>query len=111
MLVLSRKCGESVVIGGCVCVVVGKIRSTRIQLIFPDAPCGIGIWREGLPETAKPEAEGTLVLNRRAGEAVCMDPDITIRVLRIYSNNRVQLGFEAPREVLILRGEIPPNAA
>ena len=46
-----------------------------------------------------------LILTRRQGDAVQIDDDISIRVLRI-SNNQVRLGFEAPDTRRVWRKEI-----
>lgn len=46
-----------------------------------------------------------LVLTRKAGEKIVLDGNITLTVIEI-SGNRVKLAFEAPDDVLILRGEL-----
>ena len=46
-----------------------------------------------------------LVLSRRNGEAVCIAADIEVKVLEICGG-RVKLGFSAPSNVEIHRGEI-----
>ena len=47
-----------------------------------------------------------LVLSRKAQEQIRIGENITISVLKIKGNS-VQIGIEAPREVPILRGELP----
>lgn len=47
-----------------------------------------------------------LVLTRREGEVVLIGDDIRVMVVRIKPNGQVQLGIEAPRDVLVLREEI-----
>jgi carbon storage regulator CsrA len=54
-----------------------------------------------------------LVLSRKNGESVCIDADIEVKVLEICGG-RVKLGFSAPSNVEIQRGEIsggPPRCA
>lgn len=45
-----------------------------------------------------------LVIHRQPGQAVVIDGRITVRVLRV-SQGRVELGFDAPRDVPIERTE------
>ena len=51
-----------------------------------------------------------LVLTRRRGEKVCIGDDITFVVLEVDAK-RVRLGFDAPREVPILRTELQGKIA
>lgn len=46
-----------------------------------------------------------LVLTRKVGEKICIGDDITITVVEI-DRGKVRLGFEAPREVQIMRSEL-----
>lgn len=46
-----------------------------------------------------------LVLNRREGEKLVIDGDITLIITKIRGN-QVMIGIEAPKEVKILRGEL-----
>jgi len=46
-----------------------------------------------------------LVLTRRNGQSIRIGPDIEVHVVRI-EGDRVVLGFDAPREVPIARGEL-----
>lgn len=46
-----------------------------------------------------------LVIRRRPGESILIGEDIAIEVLEI-GPGRVKLGIKAPREVVVLRGEI-----
>jgi carbon storage regulator CsrA len=45
-----------------------------------------------------------LVLSRRIGERICIEPGIEIAVLAVHGR-RVELGICAPRDVLISRPE------
>lgn len=47
-----------------------------------------------------------LVLTRKKREQVRIGQEITITVIRV-KGNYVQLGIEAPREVRVVRGELP----
>lgn len=54
-----------------------------------------------------------LVLTREPNESIRIGDDITVTVQEIRGN-RVRLGIQAPREILILRTELdtqPPAAA
>jgi len=46
-----------------------------------------------------------LVISRKANEVIVIDDKITITVLGV-DGDKVKLGISAPREMLILRGEI-----
>ena len=47
-----------------------------------------------------------LVLSRKMGETIEIGGEITIEVLQI-KGNRVQIGIRAPKDIRILRGELP----
>lgn len=46
-----------------------------------------------------------LVLSRKPGESVYMGNNIEVKVVSI-SKDRVKLGFEAPRDISLIRGEL-----
>ncbi len=46
-----------------------------------------------------------LILTRKIGEGVILNDEITVRVVEI-SKGVVKLGFEAPKNMLILREEL-----
>jgi carbon storage regulator len=46
-----------------------------------------------------------LVLSRKVGERVVIGDRIVVQVLQV-SGQRIRLGFEAPPEVTVLRGEL-----
>ncbi len=46
-----------------------------------------------------------LVLSRKAGESVFIGNNIEVRVVSI-SKDKVKLGFEAPRDIPLIRGEL-----
>jgi carbon storage regulator len=48
-----------------------------------------------------------LVLRRVSGQHIDLTGDIRITVLKV-SGQQVKLGIEAPREIVILRGELTP---
>jgi carbon storage regulator len=49
-----------------------------------------------------------LVLSRKIGEQIRIGKDVVLEVLEI-NGKHVSLGFVAPRDVLILRAEVPPE--
>lgn len=46
-----------------------------------------------------------LILTRKIGEAIVLNDEITVRVVEI-SKGIVKLGFDAPKDMLILREEL-----
>ncbi len=46
-----------------------------------------------------------LILTRKVGEGVVLNENVTVRVVEI-SKGVVKLGFEAPKDMLILREEL-----
>ena len=51
-----------------------------------------------------------LILSRREGEIIVLDEKITIKVLEVDGKN-IRLSIEAPREVIIRRGELPARVS
>ena len=51
-----------------------------------------------------------LVLSRKLGERIVIGANVEVVILKIRGNC-VQIGIEAPREVPVLRGELPRRAA
>lgn len=51
-----------------------------------------------------------LVLTRRAGQGIRIGSDIEVRVIRI-EGDRVVLGFDAPREIVVSRSELRAEVA
>jgi carbon storage regulator CsrA len=49
-----------------------------------------------------------LVLTRKLQERICIGNDITVTVLRV-KGQQVRIGIEAPRDVRVIRGELPPT--
>lgn len=50
-----------------------------------------------------------LVLTRKLQEKICIGNDITVTILRV-KGQQVRIGIEAPRDVRVIRGELPPIA-
>ena len=50
-----------------------------------------------------------LVLSRRETERIRLGESIVVTVVRV-SGDKVRLGIEAPRDVLVLREELEPHA-
>ncbi len=48
-----------------------------------------------------------LVLSRKHGQRILIGDDIVITVVAISTDNKVRIGIDAPRDVLILREEVP----
>jgi len=46
-----------------------------------------------------------LILTRKAGEAIVIDDNITIRLIEI-KGNQIKLGIEAPEDIIIHRQEV-----
>ena len=49
-----------------------------------------------------------LVLSRRESERIRLGKSIVVTVVRV-SGDKVRLGIEAPRDVLVLRDELEPR--
>ena len=49
-----------------------------------------------------------LVLSRKQDQEIIIGDNIKIKVLRVKGNT-IRLGIEAPREVKVVRGELPPQ--
>ncbi len=49
-----------------------------------------------------------LVLSRRESERIRLGKSIVVTVVRV-SGDKVRLGIEAPRDVLVLREELEPH--
>jgi carbon storage regulator len=50
-----------------------------------------------------------LVLSRRESERIRLGTSIVVTVVRV-SGDKVRLGIEAPRDLLVLREELEPHA-
>ena len=50
-----------------------------------------------------------LVLTRKLQEKICIGNAITVTILRV-KGQQVRIGIEAPRNVRVIRGELPPIA-
>lgn len=53
-----------------------------------------------------------LVLSRKQGEEICIDRDVTIRILKARTG-QVRLGISAPSEIRVVRKELvdtPPRS-
>lgn len=48
-----------------------------------------------------------LVLSRKLNEQIRIDDRVTVTVLRVKGNS-VRLGIDAPKDVRVVRGELPP---
>ncbi|MBE6852063.1 MAG: carbon storage regulator CsrA [Ruminococcus sp.] len=46
-----------------------------------------------------------LILSRKAGETICINDDIEIKIIEV-SGDKVRLGIEAPKDVKVLRSEL-----
>lgn len=51
-----------------------------------------------------------LVLSRKAQQTIQIGDDVVITVVRVHGGH-VRIGIEAPREVRVRRGELPPREA
>lgn len=50
-----------------------------------------------------------LKLDRRPGQSIMINDDISIVVMSIQANGKVRLGIDAPREIPVYREEIYRN--
>ena len=49
-----------------------------------------------------------LAIGRKKEETIYIGPDVMIKVCKV-GKGRVTLGIEAPKDMLVLRGELAPN--
>ena len=47
-----------------------------------------------------------LLLNRKSQQSVHVGEDVVVRVISVFADGTVRLGFEAPKNKLILREEL-----
>lgn len=66
MLLITRKPGQGVVVGGVVRVVLMEVKGNRVKLGF-EAPERVSILREELCPAATESVEADLLLERRSG--------------------------------------------
>jgi carbon storage regulator CsrA len=50
-----------------------------------------------------------LVLSRKLNERIHIGDNVTVTILRV-KGNAVRIGVEAPRNVRVVRGELPPKS-
>src|ERR1044071_1686653 len=93
MLVLSRARGESIVLGGARIVV--QRMNPRIRLAYLSS----GSVRDY--EFDRKQVDHLPVLN--------LDDQIEVTLLRISPDDKLVYGIRAPRDVLIMRGELSPE--
>jgi carbon storage regulator CsrA len=92
MLVLSRKVGERIAVGGNVLVSVASADG-KLQV---EAPAGVAVELRDDPDS-------------RSGKTVVIDNQITVKVVNIV-RDQVKLGIQAPREMLVVREELLASA-
>ena len=65
----------------------------------------------GLRQKPDPTGESSamLVLSRKKNESIVIDDSIVITVVRV-AGDKVRLGIDAPRDMLVLRDELEPHA-
>jgi carbon storage regulator len=49
-----------------------------------------------------------LVLTRKIHEQIMIGSDVIVTIVRVHGN-AVRIGIEAPRDVRVIRGELPRN--
>ena len=93
MLVVTRRAGDAIHIGGDIMVRVTEVHAGQVQLaITLDGRDGLG--------------PGALAVTRRAGDKIQIVPDIVVYIASIRSS-QVRLGVDAPPTVRIARSEQP----
>ena len=122
MIVLSRKQGESILIGDVIELSVVEIRGDKVRIgVIAPRNCSIHrgeVWsalaHAGAPAPPSPEellgpgkqpASPMLVLSRKKNESIVIHGDITITVVEIR-DDKIRLGIQAPKHVPICRREV-----
>ncbi len=85
MLVLTRRIGETIIIGDDIEVTISGIKGNLIRV-----------------QTATPQL---LILTRKVGESITIGQDIKVEVLSV-KGMQVRLGIAAPRSIQVHREEI-----
>lgn len=93
MLILSRKAGQSVMIGDSIIVAVVDIHRHQVRMQV-HAPSGVAVIQDD-------DAHHGI----RVGQSLKIGDSILVTVLRIYGS-LVRLGIAAPRDVAVHRDEI-----
>jgi carbon storage regulator CsrA len=107
MLVLGRKCAQTVRIDRNITIYVKKVGPKRVTIgvYAPYLP----VWREEAPKSGNYDETGMLVLSRKVNQRFIIAGIVTVTVASITRKRngwRTRLGFEAPEDVTILRGEL-----
>jgi len=118
MLILTRRVGETLMIGDEVTVTVLGVKGNQVR-IGVNAPKEVAVHREEIynqikrsidagtyvPSTNSGNSSGMLVITRRIGETLMIGDEVTVTVLDV-KGNQVRLGTQAPKEVAVHREEI-----
>ena len=122
MLILTRRVGETLMVGDDVSVTVLGVKGNQVR-IGVNAPREVQVHREEIyqriqlekaaanePASVGKEANssarnGMLILTRRIGEALMIGDDVSVTVLGV-KGNQVRTGVNAPKEVQVHREEI-----
>src|SRR5262249_26298425 len=118
MLILSRRCGEKLVIGGDIVLTVSEISGQRVRLAL--VPRGLRpidlreddvTAEEFLPEVQCTERGHRVLVWAHFNSGFCINDPTEVRILEV-GPDRVSLGIAAPREVTIHRDEttVPEEA-
>ena len=99
MLVLSRKPGESIVIGDDIIIEVARITPPTIDLAITAPPW---VRRLLVPEYIQVPADQE-VISRHCNESLQLGGDIQIFVVDIRKNDKVRLGIDCPRGLAVRR--------
>ena len=101
MLVVSRKVGESLLIGESIRITVSQIVDGRLRLSVQSAPDEAVECQPGA-EPAAEDGSYWLLNSARIG----IGPDVGVVVIRFIESDRVRVGIEAPNHYPILRDVI-----
>lgn len=117
MLVLSRRCGEKVIVGKDIVVDVVEIHGQRVRLgLAPPAGQPIELQAEAeeggevVPEASFAGGRSQLLVWSRLGSGLHINESIHVRVVAV-DEGRVRLGIVAPPDLAIQREELSLDTA
>ena len=104
MLVLAMKIGKSIMIGDDVEIILKDIKGNNVFLEIV-LPASLNVCKNGNSNPVQKSEDGKVKVDLRMNQYINITEDVKVSVQR-STNNKVYLGFEAPRSLSILRSEL-----
>jgi carbon storage regulator len=97
MLVLTRKSGQSIMIGDDIEVCIASVLSDKVRIDV--------VFRSPLGERLRVAMQGPRVTPARAAQSITIGADVEVSVLSVIGE-KVRIGIQAPRTVPVYRREV-----